>query len=529
LNFDRVNKTRWNWTLKVVWSLGCVMTCVVGGQAFASISQSPKVTKGSIAITEIMYQSLNGDESEYLELTNPSDQAYSLLNLQFTVGISFTFPDVTLQPGQRVVVVENQTAFETVYGSSPEIVGVYTGVLSGRGEQVVLVDDLGNELIDLTYGTGRNWPEAADGFGHSLVLAQEDLDVDLLDYPGYWVASARMGGSPGTAEPTNENLLMINEIEPHTDTTIPGYDSNDRIEIYNAGNVAVDFADWYLSDDGLNLPQWALPSGSLAPGDLIYYDQVTGFDNPSGSGFAFSKLGEKVFLSYLPGNDEDRIADAVSFEATENGISFSRISDGDPWWAGTVPTPGAGNQTRLSDVLITEVMYHPDGDGFEYVEIYNPTASSVALENSAGTWKLDGGVDFELPTGATLASGEYLLFVPFDPADSAAIAAFELTYGSDASRRFVGPWVGALANEGERLSLVRPLIPHLDEPIEFVVVDEVYYFDKEPFPLSADGPGDSLNRVNRSESGNNPSAWQASSPTPGVGVSSLITTAWTVD
>ena len=48
-------------------------------------------------------------------------------------------------------------------------------------------------------------------------------------------------------------------------------------------------------------------------------------------------------------------------------------------------------------------MYHPpDVDGFdirvdEYVEIFNPSISDANLFNNNGSWRINGGIDFDFP------------------------------------------------------------------------------------------------------------------------------------
>jgi hypothetical protein len=43
-----------------------------------------------------------------------------------------------LDPGEFVLVVENQAAFQSVYGTGPRVAGEYTGSLSNGGEDIVL-------------------------------------------------------------------------------------------------------------------------------------------------------------------------------------------------------------------------------------------------------------------------------------------------------------------------------------------------------------------------------------------------------
>jgi hypothetical protein len=72
-----------------------------------------------------------------------------------------------------------------------------------------------------------------------------------------------------------------------------------------------------------------------------------------------------------------------------------------------------------------------------------------------------------------------------------------------------------LQDSGERLELKRPDVPDTNG-VAFVVVDEVRYNDKAPWPYAADGSGASLQRRSPAAYGNDPVNWQAAAPSPGA-------------
>ena len=174
-------------------------------------------------------------------------------------------------------------------------------------------------------------------------------------------------------------------------------------------------------------------------------------------------------------------------------------------------------------MVIDEVMYHPATElGEEYIELYNPTASRIYLADVDGAWRLDGGVDYTFGTSTSVAPGGRLVVVGFDPAiETDRLDAFIAAYSAGPPATAVdiaGPWSGNLSNGGERLALKRPQAPDLPgDAISWIIVDEVIYADVPPWPESADGAGDVLQRIQGELhlSGNDPGNWRAAAPSPG--------------
>ena len=82
-------------------------------------------------------------------------------------GISFAFPnDVSLAPGQFLVIARNPARIAAVYGLVPgRILGPWSGGLDNSGEVVRLVDPGGSVIDAVSYSPATPWPVAADGLG----------------------------------------------------------------------------------------------------------------------------------------------------------------------------------------------------------------------------------------------------------------------------------------------------------------------------------------------------------------------------
>ena len=496
-----------------------------------------------LRITEVMYN--NGD-ADFIELKNTGPTTLDLESVSFTNGVDFAFDGSaidSLDPGEFVLVIKDQAAFQAQYGTTwnSRIAGVFVdSSLSNGGETLKLEDLWDGTIVEFEYNDARGWPIAADGVGHSLVPLTAAIDpsqpMRVLNYGGNWRQSTYIGGSPGQDDPTPVVSVVINEFMAHTDYPVPPHESNDWIELYNAGGSTVSLnSNWYLSDDPDELDKYALGSLSLLSGNRVSYDQVNNFntDGTGPDGFGLDKASEQIFLSYLPGTSADRVVDCIKFKGQGNEVSLGRYPDGGDYWFSFYPaTRNSANINPVEDVVISEIMYHPtEGtNDEEYVELYNPTASTVALTENlplAGTvgWALDGAVNYEFPASTTLGSHARILVVDFDPSDPVLLDAFEADYGTDnltVGTDIFGPWSGDLSNGGERLTLEKPQDSddQLDPlNVSWIIVDECIYNDSWPWPTEPDGAGLSLRRDwpdDETESGNDPDSWSASIVTPGL-------------
>lgn len=148
-----------------------------------------------VLITEINYNPPGPDDlTEFVELMNAGGSSISLTGANFTTGIVFTFGNVTLTPGQRIVVVKDAAAFAAAYPGVP-IAGVFTGGLKNSSDILTLVDIAGQLITSVTYGDTAPWPTLADGDGASLVLMHPNTVVNVND-PANWRPSVTPGGSP---------------------------------------------------------------------------------------------------------------------------------------------------------------------------------------------------------------------------------------------------------------------------------------------------------------------------------------------
>ena len=121
----------------------------------------------------------------------------------------------------------------------------------------------------------------------------------------------------------------------------------------------------------------------------------------------------------------------------------------------------------------------------EFIELYNTGPSSESLTG----WRISGGVDYSFPAGTSIAAGGYLLV---SESPSTILAKF--------SKTALGPWVGSLSSDGEKVNL---------RDSSDNVVDEVDYAVGFPWPVAAGGDGTSLEKINPALDGSLGASWRS--------------------
>jgi hypothetical protein len=125
---------------------------------------------GQVVISEIMYHPGFGDigqpgyipenlAEEYVELFNCGTDPVNLNGWQFTQGVDFTLPNVSI-PGQGYLVVAADTAaFLAKYPTvdPAKVVGGWTGQLSNNGEDIELEDAAGTRVDFVSYSNEGDW------------------------------------------------------------------------------------------------------------------------------------------------------------------------------------------------------------------------------------------------------------------------------------------------------------------------------------------------------------------------------------
>ena len=494
-----------------------------------------------LRISEINYNPADSvPDGEFIELLNTGPGTLDISGVSLTEGPStpFVFPANTfLGSGQRLLLVQDATAFIAAYPNvNPALIaGDYSGKLSNGGENVRLEESGGTVIAEVSYNDTDPWYFGTDGDGQTLQLVDEfNTSLLLVDKYYSWRPSYAINGTPGEIALIDPPKIVINEVLAHTD--LPQVDS---IELYNASNQSFLIGGMFLSDSANDLLKYEIPSGTvLGAGDYIVFDETHFNPNPSNPGpkdFSLSAAnGDQVWLTFVQNGLPFAVFDQVDFGATFNGESLARQPNGTGrLLPSSTLTLGAENSIpRVGPLIISEVNYHPGlpssaalatlpgltSQELEFVEITNPTLQTVDLTN----WNLRGELDFDFAESSSLAPGETLVVVTFDPdsdANDTIRHAFTVHYGINPSTTIVGAdGIGNLSNNFGRITLQQPDSPPASDPtlIPRVLADEVVYDDLLPWPTQADGTDPSINRNEAGVEGNDVSNWFVDLPTPGA-------------
>ena len=335
---------------------------------------------------------------EYLRLNNPLSTSVDISGWTLTGGINHVFKGGTVIPaGGELFVVADVQAFKArsvgPQGGQQRIIqGNYDGQLSNTGETVNLL--------------------AADG---SII----DTFVTPLDGPS-----------------DNQQFLRVSELNYHpTDTA----GDTEYIEFLNTSSG--------LTSTTLNLSGVTISEGpgdpfvfdngvTLAAGErLLVVSDVSAF-NANYPSVNFTQIVGQYSGSLSDGGETIRVDDANG----ETILEFD-YNDSDPWalaadgaggslqvvdelntpldrfgkyysWRSSVNaggTPGEGPIDVTPTVVVNEVLAHTDAPNVDFVELFNPTNSSI----NVGGWYLSDSATqlqkYQIPANTIIAAGGYLL------------------------------------------------------------------------------------------------------------------------
>jgi len=324
--------------------------------------------QSTIMVSEINYHSDVGlDSGDWIELHNygtstlnlsgwriADDNDVNFLTLPFGTGIS---------AGGYLVIADNLDKFSAIH---PSVTNVLTEDLpfnlNNDGEQIRLVDNVGNMVINFFYADSLAWPEGADGHGLTLESYGVNNDPGL---PESWFDGC-MGGSPGTAfVACPAPAIMFSELNYNSLNT---NSIGDFVELWNTTNATINLSG-YTFKDQRDSNAYVFPTGTTLAADarLVLSNNIEAFllTHPTVSNyigtFDFNLAGDGEVLRLYNASDELVLAmvfdDDAPWPTDADGLGYTlelnyeggaiHLSNGNNWIAGCLyGSPG--------------VAYHPD-------------------------------------------------------------------------------------------------------------------------------------------------------------------------
>ncbi len=452
-------------TSRIVFHALNAQAAIVGSDMLKVTYTGPSVSlEGKLAISEIMYHPA-APSSSFIEIHNLSPTETLPLGGLHVDGIDATVGyGRFIAPGGFAVLASSLPGYQSAYGNAEVVAGEFAGALDNGGESLRLLIPQGDNLIVLdqvTYDDGPPWPAAADGAGASLQVVDPSRDNDRI---GNWSA-IEPGGSLPLATPGRSNnvaaplpafpLLWINEVMP-ANTSVQADNAREFdpwIELFNAGTNALDLAGCFLSNDPLDLRQWAFPPGwTIHPGQrlLVWADAQPEQTDGSNlhAGFRLDSGGSGAVVLVWQHLDRTIALDAIAYADIAADSSYGSYPEGDPHALQVFhsPTPALPNSPAWPPVPVRINEWMPgnsltaadpaDGDFDDWFELYNAGATPVDLASYTLTDDLDNPAKHLIPPGTIVPAGGFLLIWADEEDDQNAPgrdlhASFKLAIGGE--------------------------------------------------------------------------------------------------
>lgn len=409
-----------------------------------------------IIINEVAWGGTAANASdEWIELYNPN--AFAVDVTGWTLTGSDGSPAITLNGviAAGGYFLLERTDDNTVSDIAADL--IYTGDLGNGGETLTL-RDAGGGAVDSANLNGGPWPAGSGAPGYfsmERTAPSNDTDANWHSNNGLQRNGLDANGQPLNGTPRQPNssplptatstptlapfppfAIIINEVA-WAGTVASS--SDEWIELYNPGTVAINLSAWTLSDGGdINIifPNgFVLAAGGYAllertddstvsdiAADLIY---TGGLSNDGETLILRDGLGNVIDTANAAGGwpagaagvyaSMERIGAGAESWRTHSGAQFGRDADGNPI-RGTpknlnslyLPTPTP--QPFPAGVLLNEFLPAPASGVSEFIEIINTGAQAVDVSG----WQVDdaegGSAPRTLPAGTLLQPGEIRAF-----------------------------------------------------------------------------------------------------------------------
>ena len=355
--------------------------------------------RADIVINEIMYNSIESPDVEYIELYNNGTTAVDV-NSWYVLDSDplhdKCFLSGEMQPGAYLVVAGFLSTFQAKY---PGVTGLnpngFDSAIVGRGwslgnsgDSIRVFDDVGVVQDFTAYDDLAPWPTTPNGSGPSLELVYPGLDNSL---PSSWAASTN-GAAQGT--PGAQNSVYTLDQSPIVDTVARS------LPIPSAADTVIVTAR-ATDDHGVTGVTLHVDTGSGFASQVMFDDGVHG-DGAAGNqlygAFIAPRPDGSLVKYYISATDT--IAQTTTFPG-------SAPADYVAYTVGYRPPAVSVNEILASNLngIVDELGQHED-----WLEIRNRDVVPIDIGGMFLSDNLDQPQIWKIPPSTVIPPGGYVLF-----------------------------------------------------------------------------------------------------------------------
>ncbi len=403
---------------------------------FAAFEQSRYAGETSLIITEVMASNKitvadnKGSYSDYIEIFNAGTEPIDLLGFGLTDDplklLSWKFPDVTIQPGEHMLVFASG---KDVIDTDIEAGYIHTNFrVAAYQETIVLSNPLGLILDSVTVS------ESQSDMSYSRVLSGEnrygeEWETTSRATPGY--PNSQQGYEQfAEASPVALGPVIISEVMASNSEYLTEEDGGtyDWIELYNQSSQSVNLLGYALTDNPGNPAKWRLPDLTLAPGEhkVVLASGLNVKKNYIHTNFKLSASGDVLALFDVDGVLQDK----YTVEPVPHGVSIGRAQGEKGIFYFEEPTPGTDNGAHSDGIAATPAANIPGGS----YEGPQQIALKCETEGAVIRYTIDGNVP-------TASSPQYTSPININATGMVRARAFKdnyITSGTYTSTYFIG-------------------------------------------------------------------------------------------
>ncbi len=439
------------------------------------------VPRNSMVINEIMYSPLSNN-AEWIEIVNRSADTLDLqkwLVADEAALTSNSFKTIVstnqrVVPGEHIIICEDSAKFKTQY---PWVTArkfrPSAWIPLNESDMIVLTDSL-RKIVDSVFYE-KSW-----GGASNKSLERKDANASTMLASNWGTSIALAGATPGyvnSLTPFDFDLSVLpSDLFVSPTFPQPGDTLKIRAVIRNTGllTVAESFIVKLYEDGDFN--------GTGSQGEIIDSLQIDSL--PANQTFLFEcrfllsagNIFKRMAAKYFASADSIRFLIRVDYsgdQRPENNFAFKTIRIG----------------VKPQSVVINEILYYPDTNQVEFVEIFNRSHDTINLKN----WTV---ADFS-PTGKkTISTADLFLFPGHYRVITGDTTVFR-KYPALAPEKIIIVKSLAAFNNDKDAVVIKDAIG--------AIVDSFYYYSSW-----GGKKGVSLERIDVNRSSNDPGNWGSS-------------------